>query len=60
VVSDLFQAEPGIDQSAGAGVPKPMRSAAFPRSQYGQKMAAHKIVETAGREGYPHLDPQKI
>jgi hypothetical protein len=51
VVSDFFKGEPGIDQSAGAGVPKGMRSTAFPRSHHGQKTAAHKIVKSSRREG---------
>src|SRR2546429_3625380 len=51
MVPDLFQAEPSIDQSTGAGVPKCMRSTALPRPCHRQKTAAHKVVKTAGRQG---------
>src|SRR5208283_972045 len=50
VVSDFFKGEPGINQSTGAGVPKRMRSAAFPRSHRGQKTAAHKVVKSSSRD----------
>ena len=51
MVPDLFKAEPGIDQSAGAGMPERMRPTAFPRSHHAQKTVANKVVKSAGREG---------
>ena len=50
LVPDLFQAEPGINQSARTGVPEGMRPPAFPRPRHRQKTVAHQVVESAGRE----------